>query len=286
MEGPDWNSTAIFLAWDDWGGFYDNVVPPKVDQNGYGIRVPGLVISPYAKRGYIDHQTLSFDAYLKFIEDDFLGGHRLDPATDARPDARPTVREDASVLGDLRSDFDFSQEPRPPLVLDVYPVRGNLTRSSGGLAALIPVPPPESTVTVPTTVGESPVVTVELVAKDMAFSTHEITVPAGAPVVVNFHNREPPGSSQVTGSAHNFAVYDSPARMTALFNGEIITGGGDAAYRFTAPETPGIYYFQCDVHPTIINGQFIVEKAEPGIPSINWFPFMLDNISFPYIGPG
>ena len=74
MRSPDWNSTAIFFTWDDWGGFYDNVAPPRVDQNGYGLRVPGLVISPYAKRGYIDHQMLSFDAYAKFIEDDFLGG--------------------------------------------------------------------------------------------------------------------------------------------------------------------------------------------------------------------
>jgi Phosphoesterase family len=49
-------------------------MPPAVDQNGYGLRVPGLVISPYAKHGYIDHQILSSDAYLKFIEDDFLGG--------------------------------------------------------------------------------------------------------------------------------------------------------------------------------------------------------------------
>ena len=96
MQGPDWNSTAIFLRWDDWGGFYDHVVPPSVDQNGYGLRVPGMVISPYARQGYIDHQTLSFDAYLKFIEDDFLGGQRLDPATDGRPDPRPDVRENAA----------------------------------------------------------------------------------------------------------------------------------------------------------------------------------------------
>ena len=52
MQGPNWNSTAIFLAWDDWGGFYDHVVPPRVDQNGYGLRVPGLVISPYARAGF------------------------------------------------------------------------------------------------------------------------------------------------------------------------------------------------------------------------------------------
>jgi phospholipase C len=121
MQSPDWDSTAIFLAWDDWGGFYDNVVPPAVDQNGYGLRVPGLVISPYARQGYIDHQVLSFDAYTKFIEDDFLGGQRLNPTTDGRPDPRPDVREDESQLGNLASDFDFNQPPRAPVLLPVCP---------------------------------------------------------------------------------------------------------------------------------------------------------------------
>jgi phospholipase C len=121
MKSPDWDSTAIFLAWDDWGGFYDHVVPPTVDLNGYGLRVPALVISPYAKRGYIDHQTLSFDAYVKFIEDDFLGARRLNPTTDGRPDPRPDVRENVSILGDLRRDFDFNQPPQPPLLLPVHP---------------------------------------------------------------------------------------------------------------------------------------------------------------------
>src|SRR5207302_3149905 len=50
MEGPDWSSTAIFLTWDDFGGFYDHVVPPNADRFGYGPRVPGLVISPYARQ--------------------------------------------------------------------------------------------------------------------------------------------------------------------------------------------------------------------------------------------
>jgi phospholipase C len=121
MRSPDWDSTAIFLSWDDWGGFYDHVRPPTVDASGYGLRVPGLVISPYAKRGYIDHQILSHDAYLKFIEDDFLGGARIDPRTDGRPDPRPDVRENAKILGDLRQDFDFAQKPRKPLVLPVRP---------------------------------------------------------------------------------------------------------------------------------------------------------------------
>ena len=121
MSGKDWNSTAIFLAWDDWGGFYDHAKPPTVDGDGYGLRVPGLVISPYARKGYIDHQTLSFDAYLKFIEDDFLGGQRLNPRTDGRPDPRPTVRETSRILGNLLSDFDFTQRPRKAMLLPRIP---------------------------------------------------------------------------------------------------------------------------------------------------------------------
>ena len=122
MRSPQWNSTAIFLTWDDWGGFYDHVVPPTVDQNGYGLRVPGIVISPYAKTGYVDHQTLSFDAYDKFIEDVFLNGRRLNPGTDGRPDPRPDVRENAKILGNLANDFNFSQKPRRPVLLPVHPV--------------------------------------------------------------------------------------------------------------------------------------------------------------------
>jgi phospholipase C len=121
MQSPDWRSTAIFLTWDDWGGFYDQVVPPRVDRNGYGLRVPAMVISPYAKHSFIDHQTLSFDAYNKFIEDDFLDGQRLAPATDHRPDSRPDVRESNPLLGRLERDFDFSQRPRPPGLLPVCP---------------------------------------------------------------------------------------------------------------------------------------------------------------------
>jgi len=111
----------------------------------------------------------------------------------------------------------------------------------------------------PGSVAGGPVTTIDLVAQGMAFSRTNITVPAGAAVVVNFHNREDPGSSQVTGIAHNFAVYDSPAATTTIFSGEIITGGSDAVYRFTAPSVPGTYYFRCDVHPSIMNGRFIVQ---------------------------
>jgi phospholipase C len=131
MRGPDWSSTAIFLIWDDWGGFYDHVVPPHVDENGYGIRVPSLVISPYARRGFVDHQTLSFDAIIKFIEDDFLNGQRLDPRTDGRPDPRPDIREVANQLGDVSADFDFNQSPLSPLILPLHPPPGPASMPGG-----------------------------------------------------------------------------------------------------------------------------------------------------------
>ena len=121
MRGPDWSSTAIFLAWDDWGGFYDHVPPPTVDAAGFGFRVPAMVISPYAKKGLIDHSVMSLDTYTKFIEDDFLGGQRIDPKTDGRPDSRPDVREALPQVGDVKNAFDFNQAPRPPLLLPLHP---------------------------------------------------------------------------------------------------------------------------------------------------------------------
>jgi phospholipase C len=124
MQGPDWDSSVILLSWDDWGGFYDNVVPPTVDENGYGLRVPGLVISPYARKGFIDHQVLSHDAYVKFMEDIFLNSARIDPATDGRPDPRPGVRENSPLLGNILLDLDLNQPARPPLVLSIHPAPG------------------------------------------------------------------------------------------------------------------------------------------------------------------
>jgi phospholipase C len=129
MRSRDWRSTAIFLSWDDWGGFYDDVSPPSVDHLGLGMRVPGLVISPYARRGFIDHQILSHDSYTTFIEDDFLAGRRLDPATDGRPDPRPDVREVSPLLGNLVDDFNFNQRPRRPELLPVHPHPGPASRA-------------------------------------------------------------------------------------------------------------------------------------------------------------
>ena len=163
MRSPDWRSSAIFLTWDDWGGFYDHVVPPVVDKLGYGFRVPAMVISPYARQGYIDHQTLSSDAYLKFIEDDFLNGQRLDPTTDGRPDPRPDVRENASVLGNLVNDFNFNQKPLPPLILSTTPDATNQQGTApASAAATSPATSPQRTAlsTAPATKGTTLLTTI------------------------------------------------------------------------------------------------------------------------------
>jgi phospholipase C len=142
MKSPCWDSSAIFLSWDDWGGFYDHVRPPVIDSLGYGFRVPGLVISPYARTGYIDHEQLSHDSYLKCIENDFLKQERLNPATDGRPDSRPDVREEAPGLGNIFNDFDFNQAPRAPLILSPHPAPGQASCPPGSAAPGKPPPEP------------------------------------------------------------------------------------------------------------------------------------------------
>ena len=138
MQSPYWQNTVIYVTWDDWGGFYDHVVPPIVDRNGskttpvqgFGLRVPGLMISAYAKPGKIDHSVLSFDSYATLIENLFLARTRLDPVAMGQPDARPDVRDSltsvtfmdgtTAPIGDLLDEFDFRRTPLPPLVLSTH----------------------------------------------------------------------------------------------------------------------------------------------------------------------
>jgi uncharacterized protein (TIGR03437 family) len=104
MQGPNWKNTAIFIAWDDWGGFYDHVPPQMVDQNGLGLRVPGLLISPYARQNYVDHKTYSFESWLKIVEERF--------------GVTPMTARDNTAL-DMIDSFDFTAQPRDPVVLKV-----------------------------------------------------------------------------------------------------------------------------------------------------------------------
>jgi len=102
MQGPDWNSSAIFLTWDDFGGFYDHVPPPGLDQFGLGPRVPMMVISPYAKHGYVSHVQYEFASVLKQIEEWFV---------------LPNLGTRDAIANDFSDAFDFTQAPATPIVL-------------------------------------------------------------------------------------------------------------------------------------------------------------------------
>lgn len=109
---------------------------------------------------------------------------------------------------------------------------------------------PRATATPPRAAGGRSV-TVEIAAEHVAFDTDTITVPAGAEVTIAFDNRD-------NGIPHNVSVYTDSSAAEEIFVGDIVTGPGRATYVFTAPETPGTYFFRCDVHPSM-NGDFIVE---------------------------
>ena len=121
MQGPQWNSTAIFLTWDDFGGFFDHIAPPVTGQYGLGPRVPLLIISPYAKAGNISHTQYEFSSILKFIEEDF--------------GLAPLTQRDANA-NDTSDSFNFDQSPLSPLPLQarVCPIPSNTTLTFGGQA--------------------------------------------------------------------------------------------------------------------------------------------------------
>jgi phospholipase C len=102
MKSKFWKNTAIFLTWDDFGGFYDHVAPPHQDSISLGPRVPAIVISPYARPHFIDHSQLEFDSFLRFIEDDYQ---------------LPSLTTRDANAASMLSSFDFKQKPLAPLVL-------------------------------------------------------------------------------------------------------------------------------------------------------------------------
>jgi cytochrome c oxidase subunit II len=95
-------------------------------------------------------------------------------------------------------------------------------------------------------------VMVDLMAQNIMFDKSTITVPAGAEVMINFDNKD-------AGVPHNFALYTDSSATTLIFRGNIITGPKTITYTFTAPATPGNYFFRCDVHPTMMTGTLVVQ---------------------------
>jgi len=113
MQSDAWEESAFLLTYDDWGGWYDHVAPPQVDDEGYGFRVPALLVSPYARRGSVDHTTLDYTSILRFIEDNW----GLEPLTP----------RDA-LANSIASGLDFDQAPRAPHLVSTQRRGANAAR--------------------------------------------------------------------------------------------------------------------------------------------------------------
>lgn len=102
MRSSAWDSSAFMVTYDDWGGWYDHVPPPQVDEHGYGMRVPAFMVSPYAKRGHIEKTVLDFTSIMKFIEENW--------------NIEPLAERDANS-NNLLTAFDFTAPPREPVFI-------------------------------------------------------------------------------------------------------------------------------------------------------------------------
>ena len=105
MQGANWSSSAVFLTWDDFGGFYDHVPPPTLDKFGLGPRVPLLIISPYAKKNFISHTKYEFSSVLKFIEERY---------------GLSALTERDALANDMTDSFDFTQTARNGVILQTH----------------------------------------------------------------------------------------------------------------------------------------------------------------------
>lgn len=187
-SSPEWNSTAVFLTWDEYGGFYDHLAPPQIDGLGLGFRVPLIVVSPYAREGYVNANLGYFDSILKFIEWRF-GLSTLDP-------------RNANAPLPLQY-FDFNATPRAPLLL---PGSNQLTypRALQPLAA----PPPPTNLTASPGIGSA----------NLSW-----TVPSGGSPVTYYRLNYGPStfptefSVRVDGAADGYLVTGLPKNVTYDF---------------------------------------------------------------------
>ncbi|MFI5412533.1 MAG: alkaline phosphatase family protein, partial [Candidatus Micrarchaeales archaeon] len=117
MQSKYWSTTAIIIMEDDYGGSFDTVAPPQVDANGLSFRVPSIVISPYSKTNYVDHNTYCFESTMRFIENIYSL-----PSLTARDGPN-------SVCGNMLNSFNFNQTPNPPHVFPLNSIQLSVINS-------------------------------------------------------------------------------------------------------------------------------------------------------------
>ena len=237
MDSQDWASTAIFLTWDDWGGFYDHVAPPQVDGYGFGPRVPLIVISPYARQGYISHAQGEFASFIKFVEWNWqlqnLGQRDVLPQT-----------------SDLEDFFDWSQPPHAPDVLSLHgynpllivPTPGAEAAGASGQGAIVPWLAPLGTQILFSVIytGPMPPVEARLTVDGVGYTMTDSGKASGGESYT-YKLRLAPGShttsftfsdgAQIDSLPDNMAAY--PAPIVAPFSLET-----SHSQKFALPQTP------------------------------------------------
>jgi phospholipase C len=123
MQSEAWSSSAFLITYDDWGGWYDHVPPPQIDEQGLGFRVPALLISPYAPRGVVDSTTLDYTSVLKFLEENW----DLDPLT-----------ERDALANSIGQALDYEQEPRQAVIVPSQRYLGPAEQGPNRLLILLP----------------------------------------------------------------------------------------------------------------------------------------------------
>jgi phospholipase C len=244
-KSPYWKSCAIFITWDDFGGFYDHVAPPAVDYLGLGFRAPCLIVSPYAKKGFIDHTQLEHSSLCKFAETVF----GLPPMS-ARDAASADMTEAFDFTQAPRdfSEFDPTAPPTPPLPNGPGSVTGSVATDTSGTVSVNGIailnqpmadllgPLAGKTVTVNGTFGGAGVT----VSSVLATSANGTTVLPAARATA-----EPSGSVPAGGSLQVTAVTPSGKYYAVSYtgaDGTTLTGYVHVAQvsLATAPKSPGL----------------------------------------------
>ena len=219
MNGPQWSSTAIFVIWDDYGGFYDHVPPPTIDQLGLGPRMPMLIISPWAKRGYISHVQMEPASVLRQIEEWY---------------GLPSLNARDAQANDVADAFDFSQAPLQPLPLGPRTCPNNTpTPSPTATPTPTPTPTPSPSPTpsptptpVPTATPTPAPTSISVSANNLNFGRQAVGT-TSAPQVMALSNNEVVAVAlsriTITGpNASDFAI-SSPTCGSSLVSGSQCT---------------------------------------------------------------
>ncbi len=240
MNSSYWSNTAIFLTWDDWGGWYDHVPPPQTDAFGLGPRTPLIVISPYAKPGYISHAQGEFASFDKFVEENWnlpnLG-----------------QRDALAQTSDLMDFFDFQQAPQLPLILNP-----------------LPLPPAYSILKQPSMPNSSQqvgsgggAIVPSIGGTSTVFKFSVVYTPQQTPTVANVTINNATFPMVRIGKTKGGYLYQYSTKLKAGTYGFLFTFSNPAGGTVNFPVN-SVPFFGPEVHPFVLNRSIVNEVTLPG----------------------